>query len=254
MKLLIALCFAGCLFGAAPAYVSIKHNDDGGVASATISTGAQNHTAGNLLVVGVMWVDPAFGVDSCAGAGSVAISNTAGDTFTQIGTLHLDAATRVCSGMFYDASTAGHASNDTTLTLGVSTFTKKSIMVMEISGHDTTPLDVFDVKSNNDDVACGGNSCVVSDAFTTTTTDQILIGFAASQSYFQTFTPDTGYTLAATVTDGLAAMQYKTVTSVQSSVTQTITVGSSVGALHLWNISMKAPGGIPSRRRVVVSD
>lgn len=121
------------------AHVSTKTG--GGAASATtVSSGAQAHTAGNLLVA-------AF-TGQTAGVAIASIVNTAGDTWTQVsGSPFAFAGNANYLYMYYVTSTAGHATDDVTVTYGGgASVVQRAMAVYEFSGQDTSS--VFNASAN----------------------------------------------------------------------------------------------------------
>ena len=226
-----ALLFAisGCLFGQSaqqqllisqeisastpPAYVQ----GSAGVitsASTTVTSGATATTTGNLLVVAIRW-----GNVNCAGETSTALMDTAGDTFTIVGSC-AQPPDGVAEFMFVAKNITGNAANVVIATGALSSF--NTINVMEFSGlNHSTPLDQSAQGAVN-------FTTVTSGSFTTTSANEVLAACAEFSSTGNTFTPESGYTLSSGSKDsqGVSQCQYQIVSTIQTGVTSSMTVGS----------------------------
>jgi hypothetical protein len=131
------------------AFVSRKQGGNAGI-STTVSTGAQSHTAGNLLVLLVQWQTVAVPT----------IANTAGDTWTVAGST-LSSSVNRC-GIWYAKNCVGNASDDVTATFPIQT-TYRTATVFEFSGCDlTAPLDAAPNGSTGNSTAISSSSVTVS--------------------------------------------------------------------------------------------
>ena len=227
-----ALLFAisGCLFGQSaqqqllisqeisastpPAYVQ----GSAGVifpASTTVASSATATTTGNLLVVAIRW-----GNVNCAGETSTALMDTAGDTFTIVGSC-AQPPDGVAEFMFVAKNITGNAANVVIATGALSSF--NTINVMEFSGlNHSTPLDQSAQGAVN-------STTVTSGSFTTTSANELLAACAEFSSTGNTFTPQSGYTLSSGSKDsqGVSQCQYQIVSAIQTGVTSSMTTGSS---------------------------
>lgn len=198
-------------------FINEAHAGADSSTSTTIATSAISHTAGNLLVIGVGWVDAGNTI-------TITVANTAGDTWT-CGTKANNSSTS--SQMCYKANTAGNANDIVTVTFSTTTIFRR-LIVLQYSGMATsTPLDVEAVPN------IGTSTNPISNAFTTTNaTDQII----AFSSVAGVVTVGSGYTLRAANVGNFAAAEDKHVTSTQIAVTAEITSDSS----NPWNFHVMA--------------
>ena len=93
------------------------------------ATAAISHTAGNLLVVGVSF-------QTAGGATSVTLSDTAGNTYTPIGSLLVRGGNRM--QLWYCPNCLGNASNIVTATTVGGNSTELAVSVLQFSGADTS--------------------------------------------------------------------------------------------------------------------
>lgn len=201
--------------------------DNGGFTLATFllnscagSGGSLNHTAGNFLVVGVM-----FQSSTCSAATTITVANTAGDLWVNDDTY--TASTLGCIATFHVASTNGNASDVLTLTTGVAGFLLGGI-VMQFSGvAPTSQLDVF---------GAGNFTAAVTSfptaTFTTASAHEVAVLFANCAGG-RTFTAGliggaTMTTTAAMVTtSSVYAAEYLELNSIQTGVTAAITTNTA---------------------------
>ena len=235
MKLLplsAALLLApGCLFGQSaqqqllisqeisastpPAYVQGSAGVIFLPASTTVASSATATTTGNLLVVAIRW-----GNVNCAGETSTALMDTAGDTFTIVGSC-AQPPDGVAEFMFVAKNITGNAANVVIATGALSSF--NTINVMEFSGlNHSTPLDQSAQGAVN-------FTTVTSGSFTTTSANEVLAACAEFDTTGNTFAPQSGYTLSSGSKDsqGVSQCQYQIVSAIQTGVTSSMTVGAS---------------------------
>lgn len=228
-------------------FVNAVADDDAGIDGTTLSLAATNHTAGNLLyVIG-------HTQNNCVGLGiTLSVSNTAGDTFTSIGTLQQGPNGFTCEQHWYAKNIIGNASDVVTLTASGSSHLK-AMTVLQFSGLDTvSPLDVGLNPKFGSSVAT-----VTSNAYTTTAASEVLIGGVGVYSIGETYTPDAtdcaggAFTIptgATGTTNQVTTAQYCIVSSTQTSVTQTITLGTSNVEPALLVATFKAAGAAPAAK------
>jgi hypothetical protein len=110
------------------AHVSTKTGGGAG-GSTTVTSGNQAHTAGNLLV--------AVFSGQTANNPISSIANTAGDTWTQAGSIFVGTSNTNYLYIYYVPSTLGHATDNVTVTYHASVL-QRALTVYEFSGHDTS--------------------------------------------------------------------------------------------------------------------
>lgn len=163
-------------------------------------------TAGNLLIVGVRG-------DLNPLTSATVITDTAGNTFTFIGN-------SASVAMWYAKNVIGNASDIITATFP-SSRSYVLISVAQFSGIDSSPLDA---------TATGitpSGTTITSGSFTTTKPNELL-ACVINVETGNTWTAGSGYTLTANGYNGVIALQYKIVSSIQSSVTASATSTDSV--------------------------
>ena len=240
--LLILALFSYPLYGAI-AYVNAASHDTGGVGGTQVSAPATSHTTGNLLYVTVM-------MDTYCGGRAVSVSDTASNSYTQIGTV-LDSGF-TCQAQFYANNITGNASNVVTATWSTPSGMFLAISVLQFSGVDSaSPLDASATGTAT------SATLVTSGTFSTATANQVLVAGGASYDYSRTWTADTGYAIpsGATTEYAFSTAQYKIVSSTQTNVTASLTVSSSSAALSIMVATFKeaSGGGSPSAlRRAVI--
>ncbi len=201
---------------APPAFVQATSKDEPGIAS-TVSTDAISTTSGHLLYVFVR-----MGQSSDCSMESATITDTAMNSFTQIGTNVSDGAGS-CSAVYYAKNITGNGS-DVVQLAWTNSANYNCINVLEFSGLSaSSPLDTTAASTRS-------TSSQISDAFTTGTANEVLVMGGQWRALVNTFTADTGYTIpsGATSTTGVSTVQYKIVSSTQSSVTATLSSNLNV--------------------------
>ena len=174
----------------------------------SLSAAAFVATAGNTIIVGFRAMS------------NVTVTDTAGNTYYRV--VHNYGATNIGDmSMFYAKNITGHASNVVTASGDSSGYLE--ICVAQYSGLDkVSPLDVGG--SINNSVV---SNSVTSPSFTTTQANELIICFATIATLAATFTAGSGYTLRNAT--AASVFQEKIVSSIQSSVTATITANVSYG-------------------------
>ena len=239
--LLILALFSYPLYGAI-AYVNAASHDTGGVGGTQVSAPATSHTTGNLLYVTVM-------MDTYCGGRTVSVSDTASNSYTQIGTV-LDSGF-TCQAQFYAKNITGNANNVVAATWSLES-AHLAISVLQFSGVDSaSPLDASATGTAT------SATLVTSGTFSTATANQVLVAGGASYDYSRTWTADTGYTIpsGASTEYAVSTAQYQIVSSTQNNVTADLTVSSSSAALSIMVATFKeaSGGGSPSAlRRAVI--
>jgi hypothetical protein len=205
---------------AAIAFVNVQAGGNSGVSS--VATAGISHTAGNLL-----YVHGSFR-QACASL-TMAVTNTAGDTFTPIGSL-TDNTTNMCSGQWYAKNIAGNGSDVVTLTVTGGAVTNVAVTVMQFSGLDTaSPLDAAATATG----AVSSNFTATTSAFSTAQANEV-VACGLKTYNLGTNTAGSeglGYTIPAGATDayhGTHSAQYQIFSGIQSSVTASFTSDTAV--------------------------
>ncbi len=212
--------------GTAPTFVNCKAQDTGGGAATSIQTGTVSLTAGNTVYAFTSWKNA-----SCA-AVTTAITDVAGNTFTQVGIYHSDASSAICSSQWMAKNVTGNASNQYTATASTSV-SDLSVSVLQASGgNPTTPSDTGAIAVG--DTGLIPSTSTTTSSFTTTYAWDLLVSGLSAYAYSGTFTADTGYTInsACTSPSGLTSIQYKSVATIQTGVTAAFT-HSATTFLHI---------------------
>lgn len=138
--------------------------DQSGAAHSTISTGAFNLSAGNLLVVTVRWFPTPPTISS--------VTDLAGNTFTSIVT-NTTCATPGAVQMFYAKNTIANAADVVTANFSAATATYVSTIVRQFSGFlTTTPLDT---SAQSSEAACASTGThAITGTFTTTSANEMI--------------------------------------------------------------------------------
>jgi hypothetical protein len=244
MRTLVLLLALYAPSQAAIAFVNVQAAGNSGTSS--VATAGISHTAGNLL-----YVHGSFR-EGCASL-SMAVTNTAGDTFTAIGSL-TDNTTNMCSGQWYAKNIVGNGSDVVTLTVTGGTVVNIAVTVMEFSGLDTaSPLDSSATATGT----TSSTNLVTTGAFSTAQADEVVA--CGLKGYGGTFTAGTegaGYTIPAGATDGYHAThsaQYQIFSATQSGVTASFTGGNVINTIVC--AAFKMAGGAPPRRRnAIIAD
>ncbi len=175
----------------------------------SLQTSAFVATAGNLLVVGSR-----HGTDFVS---AITATDTAGNTFTAIGSLTVNSPNLGVGQMLYAKNITGNAADQVTCTFAAPVAYNDCI-VLQISGVDTgTPLDVH---SETGVGASATNSCITG-SFTTTVANEALVSYCTAASLNAVFSPGAGYNVDVQDADGLGAIESKIVSAIQTGVTAT---------------------------------
>jgi hypothetical protein len=114
------------------AFINRDQNTVTSSATTSASTAGISHTAGNLLV--------AYGFFSSAtGASSITLGDTAGNSYTGVGSPFVFSSTNVMQ-LFYKTNCLGNASNVVTSTCNAGNSTYMAISVRQFSGAATTSV------------------------------------------------------------------------------------------------------------------
>lgn len=130
---------------------------------ATASTGAQAHAAGSCLIALIQWAGTTGTVSS--------VTNTAGDIWVQAGSDRRSVDNS--SAIYYVASTAGNANDDTTAHFSAG-FTYRYIVVYEFTNIPASPLDDTQFVSGTG----GTNPSLNTPTLTLTAANGLVIGLA----------------------------------------------------------------------------
>lgn len=151
------------------AHVSTKHGGGtGGSTTATLSA-TQTHTAGNLLV--------AVFSGQTAGAAISGIANTAGDTWVQAGSVFNGASNSNYLYIYYVVSTAGHASDQVTVTYASSVL-QRHFSVYEFSGQDTSS--VFNATASGSNASTG--TAMTTSSITLAASEEVIVAIGESDN------------------------------------------------------------------------
>lgn len=194
-----------------------------GVASA--STAAASHTTGNLLVVFVSF-------QTIIGATSVTLSDTAGNTYTAIGTLLARGTNRL--QLWYCANCTGNASNIVTATAVGGSAPELAVSVRQFSGAATSS-----VLEGSPPTATGSGTSISSGSVTVTASEAVIV--AGMEADAKNFVAGTGYTLDTfTGASGLFfADEYHIVTASEAA-----TASCSSGAWGICAAAFKAAADV----------
>ena len=166
--------------------------DTSGNADASVSASALNVSGGNLLYVGVR-------------AGSTTtptISDTAGNTFTQIGSTLSTQSDIGVAAQFYAKNVIGNISDVVTANFSPST-SYAGIVVLQLSGPNTTnPLDI----SATGDVS--SSASVSSASFTPSAVGEAACAFSTAAA-FVSWTAGSGYTIPTGGSDTMIGGEYQ---------------------------------------------
>lgn len=178
----------------------------------SLATPAFVATAGNLIVVSIRH-NTGLGV-------TIAITDTAGNTYTQIKEANLGGVDRI--RLYYAYNCLGNAANVVTCTFTGGTVEFVSLLAAQYSGirSATDPLDAS--ASGN-----GTGTTATSGSFTTTQANELCIASASWAATGSTFTPGDSYSTVISDADGMMTLAEKTVSVIQPGVTASISVGVS---------------------------
>lgn len=246
MRFLIGL-LASCLFaqtspypfvpqqsggGGGPAFV----NAESGIGSALLgvfSISALNVTSGNLL-----FAVTANNVNggTCSAPGLLA--DTAGNTFTPIGSVNGANGSFACTQLYYAAGVTGNSSDVLTVTYIGGGSQVEGIAVVQVSGATTKD-------AGPASAAAVTGATPASASYTTTTASEILLAAIADYYNTDTVTAGSGYTIPANGAYnfslaglGWIGIEYKIVSTTQSGITSAFAVSGSgysnigVGTFH----------------------
>jgi hypothetical protein len=203
--------------------------DDGGDHSSG-ATGTFTATAGNTIIVAVWWVNNATN-------SLTSVTDTAGNSYTLIGTKLLNSVTGKYMQWAYVTNCLGNASNAVTANLNVSA--RITVIAVQYSGLATSS--VLDQTASGKDEA-GGSATLTSAAFTTTQADELILEWGHAIGSVPT--AGAGYTSrVATVRTRLAE---QIVSTVQTGATATQTLGGADNWSILVATFKMAGGGAPS--------
>lgn len=187
------------------------------------ATAAISHTAGNLLVVGVSF-------QTAGGATSVTLSDTAGNTYTPIGSLLVRSTNRL--QLWYCPNCLGNASNIVTATTVGGNAGFLVVSVRQFSGADTSaPLD-------GTATATGSSASINSGSVAVTASSAVIVAFMEADG--SNFVAGTGYTLNqfANASGRFFADEYHIVTASEAA-----TASCTSGAWGVCAAAFKAASG-----------
>lgn len=179
----------------------------------TFSAGAISTTNGNMIGVCVGYLST---------AGTITVTDTASNTYTAL-TAQPRFSTDYFVQFFYAKNITGNASNVVTMHQSGATTSFPAIVVLEYSNLNTSsPADV-DNKG-----AVSSSSPVTSQTFTTASANEAILA-CANTAGSGTYVAGSGYTIQETTTHKLASVEDKIVSSIQTSVTASMsfTAGTS---------------------------
>ncbi len=191
-------------------------SDYSGTSSATLNSAGQNHTAGNLIVVGLSIYNPT----NVYSVGT--ITDTAGNNYVPVDT-EFDATNTTTTAIYYSKNIIGNASNVISINISGGSVQYWGFCVLQYSGSDTASP--YDQTAYGEAVA---TTTVTSGTFTTTASNEVLVSVSRSDSTIPTWTAGSGYTIEKLdPAGGGVMMQDKIVSAIQTSVTASATVDSS---------------------------
>lgn len=200
--------------------------------SSTIATPAFNAASGNLIVVGVAW-----GVND--GATDVTLSDTAGNTYTKVGTVTFNESSQSRITLFYRLSSAAQTSNIVTATFTTNVSFPAGIYAVQYNASSGSWS--YDATGT---VSASGNYATnpLTSASFSTAGAGVMSMFAANHYYTNTntssFTGETNLTAATHPSVIWAAERINS--SAQSSTTVSATVSAGDTRLGLWSGSFTA--------------
>lgn len=208
---LLAFLFGLAISHCAEAAITLVHTDSataGASATASITTGTFNLATGSLIVV--------FAENSTSSTDSQTVTDTAGNTFTPIQTASADSTHLI--QVFYAKNTTANANDAVTCHFSPSA-SFLSCLELVYTGADTTaPLD-----TNFTGNSSTAGTTATSGTFTTTKPNEVLVAGAVWESGSNVFSAGTGYTKEVTDTNAIGSAEDKIVSSIQTSVTATMT-------------------------------
>jgi hypothetical protein len=177
-----------------------------------LAFGAVNRT-GDLIIVEVDWL---------FGSAFVSLSDTQGNTYTEIGAEQTSSGIGVKSRLYYAKNVRGGANTITTVVSGAPAY--HELYIHEYSGLSTTnPLDAYSVN-------VGSSTSFTSGNLTTTGTNELLYGFEVD---YNAGAPSPGWTTRSTLDSNVAADENKP-TPGNAAFT-----GNSSGASLAWIAAFK---------------
>ncbi len=180
-----------------------------GALVSSIQTNAFVATTGNLLIVGAR-----HGTDFVSG---FTVTDTAGNTFTAIGSLTPNSPNLGVAQMFYAKNITGNAADRVTCTFAAPVAYNSCVVLQVVGANTSAPLDAH---SETGVGASSTNSCI-SGAVTTTLANSILASHCSAASLNVTFSSGASYNLDVQDADGLSAMESKVASAIQTGVTAT---------------------------------
>jgi hypothetical protein len=194
-----------------------------GTGVATVATSAKTTTTGNLNVVFVKWEG--------GGSSLTSVTDTAGNTYLQIGSTIQHTSLEPYGAMFYCANATGNASNVFTATFSGSTLVFIKIIAEEFSGIATSSVTDGAATTKNDTTSATYSSADI----TTTTSGLVFMGIAG----YTTLSGHSGtagnpdFTVGATNADTFIAYLI-------SGSAQTVSPGASAAESDRWVVISQA--------------
>ncbi len=180
-----------------------------GTLVSSIQTGAFAATTGNMLIVGAR-----HGTDFVSG---ITVTDTAGNTFTAIGSLTPNSPNLGVAQMFYAKNITGNVANRVTCTFAAPVAYNSCVVLQVVGANTSTPLDAH---SETGVGASSTNSCI-SGSVTTTLANSILASHCSAASLNAVFSSGASYNLDVQDADGLSSMESKVASAIQTGVTAT---------------------------------
>lgn len=238
-KLILACVLCLGLSTPAAAAIALVNEASGSstssVASIATST-ALNVTSGNALVV--------FCVESTSTA-AITVSDTAGNTFTSVISASPDASHNITG--FYAKNVTGNSSDTVTCHFSPNQ-SFVAIVAIQYSGVATAaPLDASAQGSSST-----AGTTATTGSFTTAVPNEVIVAGAGWEAS-PTFTAGSGYTIEG-ATGNTLAVEDEEVTSIQSSVTSSMTSSSSAAwmiAAFTLEAASQPSGGCPTTRALL---
>lgn len=159
------------------AFINRAENAVSASSLASAATAAASHTAGNLLIVSTSFQSTAT---------SITVSDTAGNTYTAVGTVLAQGTNR--HQLWYCNNCLGNAANQVTITTVGGNSTFLTVSVLQFSGQDTSS-----VLEASHPGATGSGTSISSGSVTVTAANAVIVAFMGAAG--KGLGGGTGYTM-----------------------------------------------------------
>jgi hypothetical protein len=193
--------------GSCCTFVNAVSGENNSASVTTASTSSFNATSGNIIVVIITY--------SFSNTANITMSDTAGNTYTQVDVLYHSTAT-FKTHTYYAKNITGNASNVVTATSDVNVGFLRMACVQYSGASTSSPLDQHNITSGSE----GFVGSLTSVSYTTSTAKEVLIGLSYNGGG-NSWVPDTGYTTEVTTGSSSVSIEDQIVTSIQTGVTTT---------------------------------